>query len=319
MDRIIAAEVFISIVERGSMIAAADALGMSRAMVTRYLAQMEDWAGARLLHRTTRKLSLTAAGDETLSRCRQLLEITADMSVSASNTNDTPHGLLRISCAQSLAQSVLAVAVSAYLRRYPQTAVDLQTSNHAVNLIEERIDLAVRITNALEPNLIARQLASCASVVCAAPSYLATQGTPTRVEELAVHNCLTYSYFGKSLWQFSRAGENYAVPVSGNLSANDSLVLLSATLQGAGIALQPRYSAAPLLASGQLVELLPSYQPQEMGIYGIYTSRKQLPRTLRSMLDFLLDWFATDPQWLATLHPQTPPAGKACNGKAALT
>lgn len=307
MDRLIAAEVFISIVERGSMIAAAQALGMSRAMVTRYLAQMEDWAGARLLHRTTRKLSLTAAGDETLSRCRQLLEITAHMAVSTSSS-DEPQGLLRISCAQSLAQGVLAGAVSQYLRRYPQTAVDLQTSNHAVNLIEERIDLAVRITNALEPNLIARQLASCTSVVCAAPSYLAAQGTPARVEDLAVHNCLTYSFFGKSLWQFSRAGENYAVPVSGNLSANDSLVLLSATLQGAGIALQPRYSAAPLLASGQLVELLPSYQPQEMGIYGIYTSRKQLPRTLRSMLDFLLDWFANDPQWLATLH--TAPASK---------
>lgn len=307
MDRLIAAEVFISIVERGSMIAAAQALGMSRAMVTRYLAQMEEWAGARLLHRTTRKLSLTAAGDETLSRCRQLLEITAHMAVSTSSS-DEPQGLLRISCAQSLAQSVLAGAVSQYLRRYPQTAVDLQTSNHAVNLIEERIDLAVRITNALEPNLIARQLASCASVVCAAPSYLVAQGTPARVEDLAVHNCLTYSYFGKSLWQFSRAGENYSVPVSGNLSANDSLVLLSATLQGAGIALQPRYSAAPLIASGQLVELLPSYQPQEMGIYGIYTSRKQLPRTLRSMLDFLLDWFANDPQWLATLH--TVPASK---------
>lgn len=308
MDRLIAAEVFISIVERGSMIAAAQALGMSRAMVTRYLAQMEDWAGARLLHRTTRKLSLTAAGDETLSRCRQLLEITAHMAVSTNSSTDEPHGLLRISCAQSLAQGVLAGAVSQYLRRYPQTAVDLQTSNHAVNLIEERIDLAVRITNALEPNLIARQLASCTSVVCAAPSYLAAQGTPARVEDLAVHNCLTYSYFGKSLWQFSRAGENYAVPVSGNLSANDSLVLLSATLKGAGIALQPRYSAAPLIASGQLVELLPSYQPQEMGIYGIYTSRKQLPRTLRSMLDFLLDWFANDPQWLATLH--TTPASK---------
>ena len=178
MDRLIAAEVFISIVERGSMIAAAQALGMSRAMVTRYLAQMEDWAGARLLHRTTRKLSLTAAGDETLSRCRQLLEITAHMAVSTSSS-DEPQGLLRISCAQSLAQSVLAGAVSQYLRRYPQTAVDLQTSNHAVNLIEERIDLAVRITNALEPNLIARQLASCASVVTGPRSFASSSAWPT--------------------------------------------------------------------------------------------------------------------------------------------
>ncbi|WP_145577817.1 LysR family transcriptional regulator, partial [Yersinia alsatica] len=174
MDRITAAEVFVAIVERGSMIAAADALEMSRAMVTRYLAQMEQWAGARLLHRTTRKLSLTHAGEATLERCRRMLEFAQDMDLVEGQEDEELRGLLRISCSQSLGQSALAIAVTEYLRRYPQVAVDLQMNNRTVNLVEERIDLALRITNDLDPNLIARPLATCHSVVCAAPSYLST-------------------------------------------------------------------------------------------------------------------------------------------------
>ena len=291
MDRITAARVFVTIAERGSMIAAADTLDMSRAMVTRYLAEMEQWAGARLLHRSTRRLSLTDAGDVTLARCRAMLELAGAMEVAADDA-DTPQGLLRITSSQSLAQAQLASAVVEYLERYPRTSVDLQMNNRAVNLVEQRIDLALRITNALEPNLIARQLGQCDSVVCAAPSYLARRGTPQRPEDLGAHNCLTYTYFGKSLWQFTRAdGEAVSVPVSGNLSANEDLILLKAAEEGAGIALQPLYSAAPLIADGRLVALLPGYAPQRMGIYGIYTSRQHMSPALRTMLDFLVDWF----------------------------
>ncbi len=297
MDRIVAAQVFVAITERGSLVGAADALDMSRAMVTRYLAQMESWAAARLLHRTTRRLSLTAAGEATLLRCREMLEIADQMAVAADIAAEEPHGVLRIACAQSLAQSVLAEAVTAYLQRHPRTAVDLQVSGKAVNLVEERIDLAIRITGQLDPNLIARRLADCPSVVCASPAYLAAHGTPRRAEDLALHNCLTYSYFGKSLWQFEHKGRSLAVPVSGNLSANDSVVLLEAAAGGAGIAHQPVYSAAPLIASGRLVALLPQYQPQGLGIYGVYSSRQHLPATLRTMLDFLAQWFAADPRW----------------------
>jgi DNA-binding transcriptional LysR family regulator len=291
MDRITAARVFVSIAERGSMIAAAEVLDMSRAMVTRYLAEMEQWAGARLLHRSTRRLSLTDAGDITLVRCRAMLELAGAMAVAADDA-DAPQGLLRIACSQSLAQAQVASAVTGYLARYPRTAIDLQVNNRAVNLVEERIDLALRITNALEPNLIARQLGWCDSVVCAAPAYLAARGTPRQPGELATHNCLTYSYFGKSLWQFTGADDEVlTVPVSGNLSANDDLVLLRASGEGAGIALQPLYSAAPLIADGRLMALLPDCAPQRMGIYGIYTSRQHMPPALRAMLDFLVGWF----------------------------
>lgn len=302
MDRITAARVFVTIVDLGSMIAAADHLEMSRAMVTRYLAQMEEWTGARLLHRTTRKLSLTDAGERTLSLSRKMLAVAEAIDLVEDSQTEEIRGLLRITCSQSLGQTALAGAVTQFLKRHPLVSVDLQMNNRTVNLVEERIDLALRITNELDPNLIARPLSTCASVVCAAPAYLAANGTPNHPEDLASHNCLTYNWFGKSLWHFDRAGEKSAVAVSGNLSANESVVLLAGTLQGAGVSLQPYYSAAPLLEKGELVELLPGYQPQAMGIYGIYTTRKQMPATLRAMLDYLVEWFATDEQWRGTLR-----------------
>lgn len=302
MDRITSARVFVTIVDLGSMIAAADHLEMSRAMVTRYLAQMEEWTGARLLHRTTRKLSLTDAGERTLSLSRKMLAVAEAIDLVEDNQTEEIRGLLRITCSQSLGQTALAGAVTQFLKRHPLVSVDLQMNNRTVNLVEERIDLALRITNELDPNLIARPLSTCASVVCATPAYLAANGTPNHPEDLASHNCLTYNWFGKSLWHFDRAGEKSAVAVSGNLSANESVVLLAGTLQGAGISLQPYYSAAPLLEKGELVELLPGYQPQAMGIYGIYTTRKQMPATLRAMLDYLVEWFATDEQWRGTLR-----------------
>jgi DNA-binding transcriptional LysR family regulator len=302
MDRLTAAQVFKEIAERGSMIAAAEALDMSRAMVTRYLAEMEEWCGARLLHRTTRRVSLTAAGEVTLARCREMLALAADMN--AAGDPDAPHGLLRIASSHSLAQTALAGAVADFLRRYPRTAIDLQVDNRAVNLVKQRIDLAIRITNGLEPNMIARRLGDCDSVVVAAPSYLAGRPAPQQPGDLAQHNCLTYSYFGKSVWRFEPADEPaLQVPVSGNLSANESMALLAATVEGAGVALQPRFAAAPLLRAGQLVELLPAWRPQRMGIYGIYTSREHMPPALRAMLDHLLDWFARNPVWLAATMP----------------
>jgi DNA-binding transcriptional LysR family regulator len=292
MDRIVAAQVFVSITERGSLIAAAEALDMSRAMVTRYLAEMEDWAGARLLHRTTRRLGLTAAGEATLARCRDMLALAEQMPAAGDAVADEPVGMLRIACSQSLAQARLAPAVADYVQQYPRTAVDLQIGNKATNLVEERIDLAIRITNQLDPNLIARSLGVCPSVICASPAYLKAHGTPQRAEDLARHNCLTYSYFGKSLWNFERDGELVSVPVSGNLSANESVVLLEAAAAGAGITMQPTFSAAPLLASGQLVAVLEKDKPQTLGIHGIYTSRQHQSATLRTMLDFLVERFA---------------------------
>jgi DNA-binding transcriptional LysR family regulator len=297
MDRLTATRVFVEVVERGSQTAAADALEMSRAMVSRYLGELETWVGARLLHRTTRKLSLTGAGEQLLGQCREMLAM-ADAMQSVSRTDEAaPRGTLRIACSQSLAQAWLVHALDDFTRLYSQVSVDLLVGSQAVNLVEARIDLALRITNQLDPNLIARQLAVCRSVVCATPAYLARHGTPQRPEELAQHNCLSYAYFGRSIWEFTRAGEPHAVAVSGNLSANESMVLLEAVLADIGISLQPRYSVGAHLRSGALVQLLPDYEPQQLGIHALYGTRRQMPPALRVLLDFLIQRLADRPDW----------------------
>lgn len=297
MDRLTATRVFVEVVERGSQTAAADALEMSRAMVSRYLGELETWVGARLLHRTTRKLSLTGAGEQLLGQCREMLAM-AEAMQSVSRTDEAaPRGTLRIACSQSLAQAWLVHALDDFTRLYPQVSIDLLVGSQAVNLVEARIDLALRITNQLDPNLIARQLAVCRSVVCATPAYLARHGTPQRPEELAQHNCLSYAYFGRSIWEFSRTGEPHAVAVSGNLSANESMVLLEAVLADIGISLQPRYSVGAHLRSGALVQLLPDYEPQQLGIHALYGTRRQMPPALRVLLDFLVQRLADRPDW----------------------
>ena len=292
-----ATRVFVEVVERGSQTAAAEALEMSRAMVSRYLAELEGWVGARLLHRTTRKLSLTGAGEQLLGQCREMLAVAEAMQGVSQGRNEAPRGNLRIACSQSFAQAWLVHALNDFTGLYPQVSVDLQVGSQAVNLVEARIDLALRITNQLDPNLIARQLAVCRSVVCASPAYLEKHGTPRHPVELSQHNCLSYAYFGRSIWEFTRAGEPHAVAVSGNLSANESMVLLEAALAGGGISLQPRYSGGGHLRSGTLVQLLPDYQPQELGIHALYGTRRQMPPALRALLDFLLERLVDRPDW----------------------
>ena len=289
--------VFTTVVDLGSQSAAADHLDLSRPVVSRYLAELEEWVGARLMHRTTRKLSLTAAGFETLPRCRQLLELADDLQAAVSVPGDSPRGLLRISVSTSFGQAQLATAVTDYVRLNPQVSIDLQMLDRTVNLVDERIDLAIRTSNDLDPNLIARKLTVCRSVLCASPAYLREHPAPQQVEELSRHNCLTHSYYGKSLWHFTRGGEDVAVPVQGNISANEASTLLSATLAGAGVSLLPTYQAGIHVQQGTLVRLLPQAEPRVLNIYAVYASRKHMPATLRSMLDFLAERFTEEPAW----------------------
>ncbi|MCF4998731.1 LysR family transcriptional regulator [Pseudomonas syringae] len=289
--------VFVTVVDLGSQSAAADHLELSRPVVSRYLAELEDWIGARLMHRTTRKLSLTAAGNEILPRCRQMLDLSSDMRAAVSEPDDAPRGLLRISVSTSFGQAQLADAMAAFVKRYRGVNIELQMLDRTVNLVDERIDLAIRTSSDLDPNLIARRLTVCRSVVCAAPAYLLERPAPQQVEDLSQHNCLTHSYFGKSLWHFEADGEQVSVPVQGNISANEAGTLLRATLAGAGVAMLPTYQAGVHIDSGELIRLLPDAEPRQMNIYAVYASRKHMPTALRCMLDFLVVRFPESPTW----------------------
>ncbi|MNK49988.1 HTH-type transcriptional regulator DmlR [compost metagenome] len=300
MDRMTAMNVFVEVVERGSLTAAAEALEMSRAMVTRYLAEVERWLGARLLHRTTRRISLTGPGEAALLRFRQILAIGDELHGELATDNPEPHGLIRVTASVSFGQIHLAAAVAAFVKRHPLTRVELLLVDRVVNLVEERVDIAVRISRAIDPSLIARPLAPCRSVLCAAPSYLAERGTPATADALAAHNCLTHHYVGKSVWHLQRDGRKIAVAVGGNISANEASLLLEAVRAGAGIAMLPTYQIAPLLRSGELIEVLPDYEVEGLGIHAVYASRRQLPTIMRSFLDFLVERFSS-PEFLAQL------------------
>ena len=195
MDRLTAMRVFIEIVDRGSVSAAADTLGMSRAMASRYLEGLEDWLGVRLLHRTTRRLALSDAGERALTNCREMLALAEDVAAQTSQGSKELHGRLRLTSSPAFAQAQLASAVVDFQALHPLLEIELILVDRAVNLVEERIDLAVRLSNRIDPGLVARRLAICHSVLCASPAYLKRAGRPKSPDDLLAHRCITHSSF----------------------------------------------------------------------------------------------------------------------------
>ncbi len=295
MDRLTAMRVFVAVAENGSFSATADQLAMSRAMVTRHVGALEQWLGARLLQRTTRSVTLTDAGETCLRRSQQMLALADDVEQETSRHDTALRGQLRVTCSVSFAYAELAAALADFLKLHPQLKIDLNASEGALNLVEARIDLAIRISAEPDPSLIGRVLAPCASVLVASPAYLAEHGTPSLPGELENHRCLSFANFGKSTWSLRRGDEVCDVRVRSQLSANEATALLQAALAGGGLALQPTYLANPHLAKGSLVVVLPDWQPPAMSIHALYLSRRHLAPAVRALLDFLVQRFAAPP------------------------
>ncbi len=296
MDRLTAMRVFVEVAISGSFSATADRLDMSRAMVTRYVGEIEQWLQARLLQRTTRSVTLTDAGEACLRRCQQMLALVEDIEEETTATGEGElRGQLRLTCSVSFAYAQLGAAIADFLALHPLLKIDLDASEGALNLVERRIDLAIRISSGPDPMLIARPLARCDSVLVASPAYLARHGVPALPVDLERHRCLSYANFGKSLWELTRGGETARVAVSSHFSANEATTLLRAALAGGGIALQPTYLANPHIASGELQALLPGWELPVMAINALYTSRRHQSPAVRALLDFLVARFAGAP------------------------
>ena len=295
MDRLTAMQVFVEVAHSGSFSATADKLDMSRAMVTRYVGALEQWLGARLLQRTTRSVTLTDAGENCLRRSQQMLALVQDVEEETQSHDGALRGQLRITCSMSFAYAQMAAAVVDFLQLHPQLKIDLNASEGALNLVEARIDLAIRISAEPDPALIGRVLAPCTSVLVASPAYLAAHGVPQLPADLATHRCLSYANFGKSVWTFSRGDDHARVSVGSYFSANEATALLQGVLAGGGIALQPSYLANPHLQDGSLQVVLPDWKVPDMAIYALYPSRKHLSPAVRALLDFLVERFAQVP------------------------
>ncbi len=295
MDALQAMRVFVAVVERNGFSAAAAALDMSSAAVTRHIAALEKRLSTRLLNRTTRRVSPTSTGAAYYQRCVQLLAEFDELEASVGAQALQPSGRLRINAPVSYGIARIAPLLAGYRARYPKVQLDLALADRLVDMVEEGFDLAIRITHAPAPALIARKLADAAIVLCASPDYLASHGTPSRPEELAAHQCLAYSYWaGGDSWSLHGPQGEVSVPVNGGVRANNGEVLREAAIAGLGIIAQPDFIVGHALAEGSLVPVLPGYTIPTIGVYAVYASRSHLAPKVRSFIDYLVEHLASD-------------------------
>jgi DNA-binding transcriptional LysR family regulator len=298
MDKYQEMRVFAGVVDAGSFVAAADALGMSKAAVSRYVSELEQRLGARLLHRTTRKLSLTGEGEVFLARCRDILASIDESEAEISTRSSSASGLLKVSVPVSFALKHLAPLWSDFLAAHPRVTLDVHLADRVVDLVDEGFDLAVRIAHLPDSSLVSRRLATTRLVLCASPAYLRQRGTPKHLTDLAAHDVIGYSLLStRDQWLFEGPDGPVTMKITPRMWTNNGDTSVAAAVRGAGIDLQPTFLIADELADGRLMEVLPAYQSVELGIYAVYPSRKFVLPKVRALVEFLATAFAK-PTWI---------------------
>lgn len=288
MDRLEAMHLFVRVVERGSFTAAAAQLDVARSVVTRQIAALEKHLGVKLMARSTRRLTLTAAGAVYLEQCRVILNLVETAEADVAERHLTPRGPLRIGVPLLFGLKRLLPLLLEFAQRYPEINLDMDYNDRRLNLIEEGFDLSIRITDRLEPGDIVRKLGVCRLFTVAAPDYLARHGRPQHPAELKHHECLTYTNDARhATWLFQIEGRLTPVAVRSRISANNGEALIEAAAQGLGIALEPDFIAGPYLAAGTVEALLEMFARPALGIYALLPSNRYMPYRVRVFIDFL--------------------------------
>ena len=292
MDRFEAMRVFAAVVDAGSFVAASDALPMSKAAVSRHVAELESHLGVRLLNRTTRRLSLTPEGEVFHARCKEVLASVNEAEAEITSRSGEATGLLRINAPFTFGLLHLAPLWMAFMASHPKLTLDVTLSDRVVDLVEEGFDMAVRIARLPDSSLVSRQIASTRLVLCASPAYLRQHGTPRHPSELAHHQVAAYSLFSLGdYWSFTGPQGPVTVKVSPRLRCNNGDTCRLAALRHQGIVLQPTFLVGPDLQAGTLVELMPEFRSIELGVYVVYPSRKFVSPKVRLLIDFLVEAF----------------------------
>lgn len=292
MDKLNAMRSFVEVANCSSFTQAADQLGLSRLQVSRHVQDIESWLKQRLLHRTTRKVSLTSAGEEALKRCERILHETAELEMTALNASQHLSGTIRVAAPIGLTQNMLLDVVEQFSDLHPSITVELFASDHFTQLVDERIDIALRYTDQPDDSLIARKLMTIESVVCASPDYLRENGEPETVEDLKQHNC--FVHLGSATWSFVRHNQTTTVEVSGTIKANDVGVLVRAAQHGKGVVRLPCDLANPVIEQGLLRPILTEFVVPSSTLWAVYLSRSyQLP-VVRQFIDFVAQAWSED-------------------------
>ena len=299
-DRLKGMSVFAQVVEAKSFSAAADRLGISKSLASRYVSALEGSLSVKLMNRSTRKLSLTEAGAVFYEHCARIVQEAAQAEQRVTRSQTEPSGLVRVTAIQAFAVRYVLPALPEFYRQYPKIQVKLSCSNRTLDLGEAGFDLGIRASFQPDPNVVARKLAANRTVLCATPAYLKRHALPRRIEDLRRHDCVLFPQLApKGVWTFRRNGRKYPVPVSAIFETDDMDTVRSAILTGLGIGVLPNYIAGPDLRQGRLVQLLRQFQPppRESGIYLVYLPNRTLPSRVRALIDFFVARFAPTPSW----------------------
>jgi DNA-binding transcriptional LysR family regulator len=290
MDRLLTMEAFVRVVDAGGFSAAARHWGRSKAVVSKYVSALEEDLGVQLLRRTTRSLSLTEAGRAYRERCTDVLGEIQSLEASVREGVAAPRGRLRVSAPPGLASHYLDVMTKDFISRFPEVSIDLDLTHRMVDLVEENIDVAIRVTEPRDSSLVARRIAPVSIIAVAAPAYLRRRGTPKKPTDLREHDCLVDTNFrDQQRWRFQWKGKAETVTVDGPLRVNHPDAIRDLAIAGLGIGLVPDFVATEALRKGTLREVLPKTIALHWSILAVYPRRRFLPLRVRAYVDHLLE------------------------------
>lgn len=294
MDTLEAMSVFVRVVERGSFSAVARELGTTQPTISKQISALEQRLGGRLIARSTRQLSLTDEGQRYYQQCRDILAAIDNAEHSFQTGREAVAGPLRVASSVSFGRLQLAPRLRGFLQVHPQVSVDLQLSDQNVDLLSEGVDVAIRIGELKDSNLIARQIGLTRRLTVASPAYLAQHPGPQTPEELAQHNCLLFTLLKQvDTWSFDDG--RYSVQVRGNVHSNNSEAIREMVLSGLGISLSPSWLYREDIDAGRVVQIMPKHTPSSLPIYAVFPANRRQSARVRTFVDFLAEAFAQDP------------------------
>lgn len=297
MDKLTRIKVFVNVVETGSFTSASERMGLSRAAASKYVSQLETSIGARLLNRTTRHVSTTESGRIYFERCKEILHNIDEADEMVSGMSGEPQGTLRISAPSVFAQRHLTPLVSEFTKMYPNVNVNIMVSDRYVDLVDEGYDVAIRVSNLENSDLIAHHIARCRHVLIASPDYLKTAPPLNKPSDLKNHSCVLYSYTEGAKWPLTKDGKDYSEKITPAMVSNNPEVLLEAVIAGMGISIMPTFIASNAIHRGDLQMVLQDYQSLELQIYAVYASRQYLPAKIRVFINYLKEQINDPPYW----------------------
>lgn len=299
MDRYTNMANFNTVVETGSISAAADRLGVAKSVISRRLKELEEHLGVELFHRTTRRLNLTDSGQAFYMRSTRIIEDILEAEHATSMQHGTVKGKLKVAIPMSFGVMHLGPAINQFIKENPEIEFDIDFNDREVDLIQEGFDLAIRIATLPDSSLIARRLAPIRAVMCASPDYLQEMGSPKSLDDLSEHRCLVYNLLRDfEYWRLhDNKGVLHKTKIQPYLKASSGEFLRDAAVQGLGIVLMPRFILYQEITRGELVPLLTEYSPSEFNSYAIYPHTRHLSQRVRAFVDFLVDRFKDKPYW----------------------